>query len=361
MNVAKPILFSLAASLMLATIAGAQVTETVVKKTTVYSNAIPVSDTVVTSPATVVTSPATVVTSPAAAAVIAEPGTVVERALIRTDAPFVQKTITVYKDEPAAITLAPTGTYIVIDPVTGVLKGSLDPLTMMLNGTRLSAGYLIIDQKTNRVVATSDVSGRLIAITTAPVSEALVASIEARRDEINRAIAEALTRGTLTAPQATSMRARLDAIMAAELAAKQSNGLFTYAEALSLANDLSILQDEVRPLISSTLVLPVTGMHFVTTDGALVRMTDFDYKKAVTERRIDDEYNAGRLSSSQVARLKEELNELASREARYLRNGELSDSEAIRLADKMDRILNHLNQDIADINAKRSRIGLRVD
>jgi hypothetical protein len=79
------------------------------------------------------------------------------------------------------------------------------------------------------------------------------------------------------------------------------------------------------------------------------------------QRRVDDEYAAGRLSNDNVARLKSQLNEVSSLKTKYTRNGKLKDSNSKTIVMKLDKVQTSMDRNIADINSKRSRIGIKVN
>ena len=81
----------------------------------------------------------------------------------------------------------------------------------------------------------------------------------------------------------------------------------------------------------------------------------------VLQRRIDAEYSAGRLSNNQVAKLKEGLNDVSSLQAKYTRGGKIKDSKEKILCEKLDRVQTDMDKDIATINEKRAKIGIKVN
>jgi len=77
--------------------------------------------------------------------------------------------------------------------------------------------------------------------------------------------------------------------------------------------------------------------------------------------RIDNEYQAGRLSADNVSHLKAQMYRTSVLEARYRRNGELSESRTRDLTEKLDQLQSALSNDVAIINEKRARIGILVN
>ncbi len=276
------------------------------------------------------------------------------------------KTTTVYS-APAlggtvsTIELVPTGEYVIVDPLVGLLPGTYDPVTKMFNGQPLQPGLVVIDKATNKVVATVDSSGRIVDITASPATEALLSAVHARSAELRRIISDSLARGVLIPSQANGWQAKLDRIAADEESFKESGNFITYSEALQVGYSLNALQEEVLPFVHTSLTTPTVAARFIVTNGQILMLDDFDYSKTVVERRIDAEYQAGRLSARQVSSLKEELNAINSLETKYTKGGKISESKSKILATKLDKLKTRLDQDVAMINEKRSKIGIKVD
>jgi hypothetical protein len=270
------------------------------------------------------------------------------------------KTTTV-RSNGQEFTLPTTSTYALVDPITGNVKGNFDPALGLTDMRLVQSGLVIINKDTGNVIATVDSNGRPINVSSAPAFDSLVMAIDTRRSDLERMITDALSKGTINAEQAGNLRADLSKIESEELAAKQSGGVLTYSEALSLALALNSLGDRLMPFAQTTVITPLLGARFISADGQLRMVDGIEYRKFQLRQRIDDEYTAGRLSAQQVASLKNQLNEVASLETKYRKNGELSSSKTEKISAKLDKVKTNLDQDIAIINNKRSKIGLRVD
>jgi len=66
--------------------------------------------------------------------------------------------------------LPTSGSYIVVDPTTGISRGVLDPVTRLVNGQPLSGGVYVVEQGSGKVLATVDSSGTLISLRTVPAA-----------------------------------------------------------------------------------------------------------------------------------------------------------------------------------------------
>lgn len=259
------------------------------------------------------------------------------------------------------LNLPTTSTYVLIDPITGNVKGNFDPSRSLTDTRLIQSGLVIYSQDTGKVIGTVDASGRPIQLTAAPAFDSLVAAMDIRRADLERMIADALNRGTMDAAEAAALRTELSRIAAEELAARQSGGVLTYSEALNLALDLNGLGDRLIPFMPATAVTPLLGARMINANGQLIVVDGVDYRKAQLSQRIDDEYTAGRLSAQQVSSLKDQLNAVASLETKYRKNGELSASKTEKISAKLDSVKTKLDQDVANINDKRSKIGLKVN
>ncbi len=258
------------------------------------------------------------------------------------------------------VTLSPAGNYVVIDPVTGVMKGVYDP-SRGLVGSTVAPGFVVVDNTSNRVVATFDGGGRVIALTNAPAYDSLVVSIDSRRAELERMIVSGRSANNFGDVTAAALREELASIAAQESAYRSSGRPLNYEEALSLANRLNALSDRVVPYMRGVTVTPLIGSRFVTSSGNLVILDELTARNMRMQRRVDDEYAAGRLSNDNVARLKSQLNEVSSLQTKYTRNGKLKDSNSKTIVMKLDKVQTTMDRNIADINAKRSRIGIKVN
>jgi hypothetical protein len=121
------------------------------------------------------------------------------------------------------------------------------------------------------------------------------------------------------------------------------------------------MNDEIVTVAHLPALTPLVGGRFVLNEGNLMLVNDYDYRRVTLERRIDDEYKAGRLSSKYVAELKKELNEIKSKQTKYMKNGELKASRAKEISVRLDKVATRMDRNVASINNKRAKIGIRVD
>lgn len=263
--------------------------------------------------------------------------------------------------DAAIVNLSANGNYRVVDPITGRLLGRYDPTARLVEGRALESGVVIVDDSNGGLVATVDSRGNIVDISRAPATQTLIVSIDTRRQDLNRRIEDALNKGQLNAAQATAMRAELDRIASDEESARQTAGVIDYRRALLLGYGLNSISERLLPITQTVTFAPVISPQFVTIDGRLVMVDAITSRRQRLARRIDDEYAAGRLSAQQVSRRKEDLNRISSLDSRYRKNGQLSNSKERKVSEKLDQLKIAIDENVAVINQKRSRIGLRSD
>lgn len=298
--------------------------------------------------------------------------------------------------------LSGSGDYVVIDPLTGVIKGPYDPIRGYVSGS-INPGWVLLDRSNNRILASFDASGHLVALTTAPAYDPFVGVIDSRRADLERYINESLSLGKISADQAMHLRSDLATIAAQEASYRANGRAITYDEALSIAARLNDLHATLNGYVPTIAMRRLVGTTYITSDGSVitpvqtavvpsrtviapattvispattvitpartvvaatpvvVATTDISARIALMTTKIDDEYKAGRLTSRNVASLKERLNEVSTRQIKYTKNGILSDSKQKYLTEKLDDIQTSFDNDIASTQRARARIGIRVN
>jgi len=250
--------------------------------------------------------------------------------------------------EGQPIILPTTTTYVLVDPLTGTVKGNLETARETVDIQTVAPGTVVIDQNTGKIVATINPSGRIINVLTAPALDPLNSLIDTRRGEINRKITISLNDGSITAKQAETLRTELDKVGTREANDTQHQTPLTYAEAIFLASQLNNIGERLSFLTHGSPMEPLIGSRFIYVDGQVVMaMDDLDYRRMKLAQRIDDEYVAGRLLHPQVTDLKDQLNSVATFEADNKKNGELSAEQTHTVVARLDSIESNLNQEVA--------------
>ncbi len=168
------------------------------------------------------------------------------------------------------LTLPTTSTYVLVDPITGNVKGNFDPTQSLTDARMVQPGLVVIDQPSGRIIATVDPSGKTIDVASVPAINSLVLAIYGRRCDLERMITDSLANGTISTTQATRLRTETDKIAAEEFTAKQNGGILTYADALSLAISLNKIGDQLVSYTHTAAVPPLLGSRFASVNGQIV-------------------------------------------------------------------------------------------
>src|SRR6185437_5654685 len=227
-------------------------------------------------------------------------------ACIPVQAQTTSTTTTVVSEQQSsssALTLPSTAQYLAVDPITGSFQGNYDPVTGLIDGRTSQSGLLIVDRSSGNVVATIDSAGRTVDVAVAPATDVLVVSIDARRKDLDRQLAEAVKRGQRSTSEISGLRAELNRI-AADRTAATAEGTFTYRRALVTAYDLNSL---AQRLDSIAAVTPVITPQIVVVNKQVSMVDPITYRKLELLNRIDNEYQAGRLSADNVSHLKAQM------------------------------------------------------
>jgi len=115
-------------------------------------------------------------------------------------------------------------------------------------------------------------------------------------------------------------------------------------------------------LVTFSTIPTALPEHFMVVDNTLVYFaSDYALRRAKIERRMNDEYTAGKLSKDQIADLNNKLSEIASLDSKRNSKGELKSSTRRRIEKEFDTVQSKMDKDIALINEKRAKIGIRVN
>ena len=249
----------------------------------------------------------------------------------------VTTTTTTRSSVPTYVLPAATS-YIVVDPVTGAVKGNYDPVTHLVNGMPLANGYVIVDDSTRAMVAMVDSYGNIVDVQVAPAPQTFLVTLDSRRKELEAQIADAQAKGRLAAAQAEQMRVELNAIPVFS----PSSSVVTYSRAVQVGSGLNTLSSRLVPVTEKTYST-VIAPQFVTIDGKLTLADDWTYKKMQLTRRIEDEYAFGHITKEQLLQFKSDLTALSAREATYRQGTVISDAGVKVLSDDLNTLQTKLN------------------
>ncbi len=250
----------------------------------------------------------------------------------------------------------PAGTpYIVVDPLSGKLFGDYS------STVRIPAGYYVAERTTGKVVATTDVNGNLIAITSAPATN-ILAQIQERRAALEQQIADAIAKNTVTVTEIKPLRTALEQVAQQEVVLRQG-GPVTFSQVAPLAYRLNVIGSQLTPVVRTTTAYsPLLGERvYVQGNQVLVATNDFAARRALLDQRIQFEYDAGRLTNNQVKELRADLIKVANLELRKKRDGSLSSSNIRAIERRFNELTEDMQESIAHTNRRRANIGLKVD
>jgi hypothetical protein len=245
-----------------------------------------------------------------------------------------------------AITLPTDRKYLLVDPLKGEIINGFEASLPADELAKLGSGLVIIERSTGKLVAGID-SGKLVDVSVMSPNQTMLSSVDQRRAELDRMINDALASATLDASAATALRTKLDAISSQRAAFLTSHNSISFAEAVTLAYVLNDLSDQIVTVAHLPAMAPLAGTRFVTANGRIAFMGDLDYRIFQLNRRIDNAYTLGRLSSRQVADLKQRLNEVSADQDRNLQKGSLDANKIQDLVMKLDDIGSRLGRSIA--------------
>jgi len=233
----------------------------------------------------------------------------------------------------------PNATYVVVDPITGEIKGDYVMGTRVINGLPLSSNFVVMDRSSRRLVGTFDVNGNLVDISTAPAASNIVVSVDSHRTALENQIDAMLRSNSITMAQAETMRMDIARLFPATTTTTRT---VTYSSALTADSELYSVEARLLPLASKTYVRRVAAPRFLSVNGQLILPDDLTARRLELERRVESEFAIGHLSRDQMESLKLDLRAVANKETAFRSGGILRDSDAAVLT--------------ADLNAMQSKM-----
>jgi hypothetical protein len=244
--------------------------------------------------------------------------------------------------------ILPSSTYVVVDPLTGVIRGDYTSGIRVIDGTPLNSSYVVMDKVTRRLVGTFDDSGNLIDISAAPAASSVIVSVDSHRAALESQIFSLLAQGQITGHQAEVLQADIARLFPGETTTTRT---VTYSNALTADSGLYRVESRLLPFAQKSVTATVVVPRFVTLDGHLVMPDTLTYRKLQLERRIEDEFAFGHLTKDQLFHFKSDMTDISNREARYLAVGPMTDTNARIMAADLNAVQAKLDQCIANRNA----------
>ena len=147
--------------------------------------------------------------------------------------------------------LPSSSSYIVVDPLTGVIKGDYVTGVRTVNGIPLTSNYVVMDKVSRRLVGTFDTSGNLIDVSTAPAASEVIVSIDSKRSALEKQIDSFLAQGQITAAQADTLRAEIHQLYPGQTTLSRT---VTYNNAMIVDSGLNNVESRLSlfPLVQKT-------------------------------------------------------------------------------------------------------------
>jgi hypothetical protein len=115
-------------------------------------------------------------------------------------------------------------------------------------------------------------------------------------------------------------------------------------------------------LVGFTSVPSVLPNHFVVMNNQVVYFeSDYSLRRAQLEARIDEQYKLGHLTNDQVKNLKQDISEITTLQTKTKSDGTMKESTRKQIERKFADVQAVFDRDIAKINDKRAKIGLKTD
>jgi len=251
-------------------------------------------------------------------------------------------------EAPSTSFVLPNSTYVVIDPLTGAIKGDYVMGTRVINGLPLSSNYVVMDRISRRLVGTFDANGNLIDITTAPAASNVVVSVDSHRTALENQIDAMLRAGSITVAQADTMRLDIARLFPGTTTTTRT---VTYSNALTADSGLYSVEARLLPLASKTYVNKVVTPRVLSVNGQLILPDELTARRLDLERRVENEFALGRLTRDQMESLKLDLRAVANKESSFRSGGVLRDADAAVLAADMNAMQSKMDQYEANLNA----------
>ncbi len=246
--------------------------------------------------------------------------------------------------------ILPSSSYVLVDPITGVIKGDYVVGTRLFNGLPLSGNYVVMDKVTRRLVGTFDSNGNLVDISAAPAASTVVVSVDSHRSALERQISDLLAQGQISSNQAADMRLEIARLFPTGEGTVTTRTV-TYSNALAADSGLYTVESRLLPLTKRTYVTTMTSPRFVSVNGQIILPDTLAFRRLQLENRMQGEFALGHLTRTQLLSLKTDMNDIANREARYRFNGTLSADKAARLNADLDGLQARMNRDVASVDA----------
>ncbi|HEY9785427.1 MAG TPA: S-layer homology domain-containing protein [Candidatus Obscuribacterales bacterium] len=179
-----------------------------------------------------------------------------------------------------------------------------------------------------------------------PSVTATVPGIDARQEELQRQILEAIRTGRVTQQQAIELRNEFDRIAQAETSFR-ADGTLSDNETLALARDLDALQKHIESIVPTTVSLP-----------------GIDSRMKEVGKRLSEKEASGRLPYAAAQSLRANLARIEEKARFFKSDGVLNDSETLTLAGDLDALMKEIDKSLAplpDVSSRHQDLQKRIN
>ena len=191
--------------------------------------------------------------------------------------------------------------------------------------------------------------GHVVKETTV-TSDVYLNTIDTRRFELEKVIAEGMATGKLTQAQADNLRAELDYVTKRAQEIKKLGGTAPYEQIAVLAVRLDVVGQRLSDLIGYKAVPIVTNGRFVVLNGDVVQLDEIAMRRAELEGKISLALANSTLTNGQANTVREQLDSIANTEVQFRSSspsGEFTDKQARELFTDFDHVALNLESDIS--------------
>lgn len=172
--------------------------------------------------------------------------------------------------------------------------------------------------------------------------EVLLMTISARRQDLDKMIDAAHSKGKITEKEARAMKSELKRIER-----ETGSNTISYERAVAFARDLDFIGTRVGGVVVEGIPLYqpiIAGSHFTVVNGQIFVLDDLSVRRVDLEARIIKDYLEGRLSDERASKLRAELDSIGATQAIYSATGELDPVSSRKFYKEMDKVASELEK-----------------
>jgi hypothetical protein len=192
------------------------------------------------------------------------------------------------------------------------------------------------------VVVSSGASVPLTIVQEQPILQ----TVDQRRADLDRRIAEALASGKLSEKKAKEFRRELERING-EVVVLRGQPTPSVLRTVVLAQDLDAVALGLHSDVATVTLVPIIeGSHFTVFNGQIVQLDDLAVRRIELENKILSAQAAGRITWEQSNDMRNQLNSIAAMEEVYRNSngGTITFKDSRAIYRDMDKVANELDK-----------------